>query len=84
MANPLCTLQNHALRGITVEEWSQHWNGWVWIFRGTCDRCLVQRTDTMTPRTMKLISRNYFYPDDWESITHEEAKKIVYKPGKRV
>lgn len=62
-----------------------------WVARLECERCGTRRVDVMTARSCELVSRRYFYSDEYgddiRKLEHSEAKEQLFssmlKKGKK-
>lgn len=74
-----CKALRHAFDGHTYEERHPHSNLLVWVAKLECPHCGTVRIDFMTPIKCELISRRYFYQDDYPSdVDFHEAKQQFF------
>jgi hypothetical protein len=73
-----CRAFRHGFDGPVYVE--RRGRGKVWVAYLQCDKCDTRRVDVMSPTTCELLSRQYFYEDDYDGqLTSLEAKQHVFK-----
>lgn len=78
-ASAWCRTFRHEFDGHVYQEKSLTTGKTVWVARLECARCGTQRVDTMTPKTCELISRQYIYPEEYQTgLTRTDARRRVF------